>query len=311
MDEIRTVITQESAKISCNFEQVEKAIQNTLSEYKGAVFTEDSKTYAKKIVASLRAQKKNLQDSLRDEKKKFMQPWDEFEARAKQLIAMYDEPIDLINGQVQAFEENRIAEKKRLIEQIYSELVPEELASYISLQQIYNQKWENATVKEKEIRQEIIEISEKTQKDIETISSMESDAVPKALSMYQTSRDLSEAVSYINSYERQKQEILAKEQERKRQEEEERIRREEREKLLAEQRAKEEQEAALQQAEIEKNAAVEQAKEEAAQEVIDSLIPDVNGETTLYEYRLSLSDDAKAKLEMYLDSVGIEWELIV
>lgn len=311
MDEVRTVITQESAKISCNFEQVEKAIQETLSEYKGAVFTESSKTYAKKHVASLRAQKKALQDNLREEKKKYMLPWDEFEAQAKRLIAMYDEPINLINGQVQAFEEKRIAEKKQLIEHIYSELVSDELSSYIPMSQIYNPRWENATVKEKEIRKEIAEITLKTKKDIETISHMESDAVSKALSIYQTCLDLTEAISYINNYERQKQEILVKEQERKRQEEEERIRREERERMLAEQKAKEEQEAALRQAEIEKNAAVEQAKEEAAQEVIDSLIPDADGETALYEYRISLSDDAKMKLEMYMDSVGIEWEMIL
>lgn len=310
MEEVRTVITQESAKISCNFEQVEQAIQSVLAEYKGAVFTEDSKVYAKKHVAGLRAQKKTLQDNLREEKKKYMQPWDEFEAQAKQLINMYDEPIDLINGQVQAFEEKRIAEKKQLIEKIYSEMIAEELTQYIPLQKIYNVKWENATFKEREIRQEMFELSEKTKKDIQTISNMESDAVPKALSMYQTSLDINEAISYINSYERQKHEILAKEQERKRQEEEERIRREERERILAEQRAREEQEAALQQAEIEKNAAVEQAKEEAAQEVINNLIPDADGETSLYEYRISLSNDAKMKLEMYMDSVGIEWELM-
>lgn len=310
MEEVRTVITQESAKISCNFEQVKQAIQSVLAEYKGAVFTEDSKAYAKKHVASLRAQKKTFQDNLKKEKKKYMQPWEEFEAQAKQLINMYDEPIDLINGQVQAFEEKRIAEKKQLIEKIYSEMIAEELLQYIPLEKIYNAKWENATFKERDIRQEMFELSEKTKKDIQTISNMESDAVPKALSMYQTSLDLTEAISYINSYERQKQEILAKEQERKRQEEEERIRREERERMLAEQRAKEEQEAALQQAEVEKQIAVEQAKEEGAQEVIDSLIPDADGETSLYEYRISLSDDAKMKLEMYMDSVGIEWELM-
>lgn len=310
MEEVRTVITQESAKISCNFEQVKQAIQSVLAEYKGAVFTEDSKAYAKKHVASLRAQKKTFQDNLKEEKKKYMQPWEEFEAQAKQLINMYDEPIDLINGQVQAFEEKRIAEKKQLIEKIYSEMIAEELLQYIPLEKIYNAKWENATFKERDIRQEMFELSEKTKKDIQTISNMESDAVPKALSMYQTSLDLTEAISYINSYERQKQEILAKEQERKRQEEEERIRREEREKMLAEQRAREEQEEALRQAEIEKNVAVEQAKEEGAQEVIDSLIPDADGETSLYEYRISLSEDAKKKLEMYMDSVGIEWELI-
>lgn len=310
MDEIRTIITQESAQITCNFEQVEQAIQSVLAEYKGAVFTEESKAYAKKIVASLRAQKKALQDNLREEKKKYMLPWDEVETQAKRLINMFDEPINLINSQVQAFDEKRIVEKKQLIEHIYFELVPDDLSSYIPMSQIYNPKWENVTVKEKEIRKEITEISLRTKKDIETISSMESDVVSKALSIYQTSLDLTEAVSYINNYERQKQEILAKKQERKQQEEEERIRREEREKMLAEQRAKEEQEEALRQAELEKNAAVEQAKEEAAQEVIDSLIPDADGETSLYEYRISLSDDAKMKLEMYMDSVGIEWELI-
>lgn len=310
MEEVRTVITQESAKISCNFDKVEQAIQSVLAEYKGAVFTEDSKTYAKKHVASLRAQKKTFQDKLREEKKRYMMPWEEFEEQAKRLINMYDEPIDLINGQVQAFEEKRIAEKKQLIEKIYSEMIAEELMQYLPLQKIYNAKWENATFKVNEIRQEMSELSYRTMKDIQTISNMESDVVPKALSMYQTSLDLTEAISYINSYERQKQEILAKEQERKRQEEEERIRREERERMLADQRAKEEQEAALRQAEIEKNAAVEQAKEEGAQEVIDSLIPDADGETSLYEYRISLSDDAKMKLEMYMDSVGIEWELM-
>ena len=44
MEEVTAVITQESAKISCNFEQVENALHDRLSEYEGAVFTEDSKT---------------------------------------------------------------------------------------------------------------------------------------------------------------------------------------------------------------------------------------------------------------------------
>ncbi len=343
MEEVTAVITQESAKISCNFEQVEKALHDRLSEYEGAVFTEDSTTIAKKHVASLRAQKKTFQDNLRDEKKRYMQPWDEFEAQAKRLIAMYDEPINLINGQVQAFEENRIAKKRELISQIYEELVPEDLSEYIPLKRIYNQKWENATTKEKDIRNEISSAAEKVQKDIATISAMESASESNALLIYRTNLDLTEAVSHINAYERQKQEILAREQERIRREEEERVRQEERERMLAEQRAREEKEAAIRQAEMEKQealrraeeekaealrqaelarqeearraeeekaAAVERAKEEAAQEVINSLIPDDGDETELYEYRISLSADAKEKLEMYMDSVGIEWEMM-
>lgn len=310
MNEVTAIITQEQAKISCNFEQVKEAIQETLAEYKGAVFTEDSKTYAKKHVASLRSKKKDLQDNLREAKKEYMKPWDEFEGQAKELIALYDGPIDLINGQVQAFEEDRIAKKKELIEKIYGEMVPEELRGIIPENRIHNPKWENATFREKEIREEIAGIVTRTNRDIETIKSMDSEATEKALQVYRTSLDVMEAVTYIHNYDRQKQEIIEKEQERLRQAEEERVRREEREKVLAEQRAREEQEEAARRAEEEKAAAVERAKEEAAQEVIDSLIPDENGDTSLYEYRFALSADAKNKLEMYLDSVGIEWEII-
>ena len=310
MENVTAVITQESAKISCNFEQVEVAIKETLAEYKGAVFTEDSKAIAKKEVASLRSQKKALQDNLRTEKKRYMEPWDEFESQAKALIAMYDEPIDFINGQVQEFEIKRIEKKKELIEKIYSDMVPEELIGYIPLARIYNKKWENATTKEKDIRSEVLNFVEKTRKDIDIISGMKSEAVQEAFNIYRNELDLSLAIAHINSYEQQKQQIIKREQERLRREEEERVRREERERILAEQRAKEEQEAAQRKAEEEKVSAVEQAKKEAAQEVIDSSIPESNDSEDLYEYRISLSADAKEKLEMYMNSVGIEWEMI-
>lgn len=186
-------------------------------------------------------------------------------------------------------------------------------------------------------------MAERVQKDIATITGMGSEAEEKALGVYRANLDITEAVACINEYERQKQEILAREQERARREEEERIRREEQEKLLAEQRAREEKEAALRQAELEKQEAlrkaelerqealrraelerqeaerraeadkaaeVEQARETAAREVIENFIPDTEGDTELYEYRISLSSDAKEKLEMYMDSVGIEWEMI-
>ncbi len=310
MKEVTAIITQEKAKVSCNFGQVKEAISETLAEYKGAVFTEDSKAYAKKHVASLRKQKKAFQDNLRDEKEKYMEPWNEFEDQAKELIAMYDDPINLINGQVQAFEEDRIAKKKELISKIYGEMVSAELAEYIPLSRNYNKKWENATTKEKDIRKEIHQLIEKTRQDISMICGMDSDAEKTALGMYKANPDITAAISYINSYERQKQEIIAKEKEKQRREKEERIRQEEREKALVEQRTMEEKEAAARWEELEKEQAVEQAKKEATQEFIDSLIPDAAEESELYQYRIALSTDAKNKLEMYMDSIGIEWEVI-
>lgn len=309
MELMHAVVTQESAKISCNFEQIETAIKEKLSQYEGIVFEEGSKSYAKKDVARLRAEKKNFQDNLREEKRKYMAPWEVFESRANALIDMYDEPINLINGQLQAFEKKRVKEKKELIARIYSEAVPESLRDCIPLERIYNPKWENATVKEKAVRQEIAEAAERVGSDISTILGMQSEKAEEAVQVYKKNMSLSEAVAYLNRYERQKQEILAKEQKRRWAEEESRIRKAERERLLEEQRRTADREAAARKAQEEKAAAVEEARLAAEQEVMGRLIPDdMEARVASYIYRILLTPDAKGKLEMFMDSVGIEWE---
>lgn len=320
MEEVRAVITQQEGTVSCNFAEVEAYIKERLKEYDGAVFTEESKGYAKKELAKLRAEKKELNDNLREAKKKYMAPWDAFEPKAKELINLFDEPIILIDGQVKAFEEDRIEQKKALIEAIYTELVGD-LADIIPLGRIYNPKWENATMKEKAIREEVLAQATAARIALDTIHGMHSDAETKALDVFKQTLSLPEAISCINAYEAQKAEILRKEQERQREEELERIRREEREKLEAERKALEEQEAqrraaeeALEeqrrQLEAEKQAAVEHARETGAQEVIESLTPDAENDTRLYEYRVALSGKGKEAFEVYMDSVGIDWEMI-
>lgn len=321
MEEVRAVIVQQEGTVSCNFEEVEGYIKERLKEYDGAIFTEESKGYAKKELAKLRAEKKELNDNLRDAKKKYMAPWDAFEPKVKELINLFDEPITLIDGQVKAFEEDRITQKKALIEAIYTELVGD-LVDIIPLARIYNPKWENATTKEKAIREEVVAQATAARIALDTIRGMRSDAESKALDVYKQTLSLPEAISCINAYEAQKAEILRKNQERQREEELERIRREEREKLEAERKALEEREAqrraaeeALEaqrrQLEAEKQAAVEQARETGAQEVIESLTPDSEEDTQLYEYRVALSKNGKNAFEMYLDSVGIDWEEMV
>lgn len=311
MNDIHVTIMQEKAKISCNFDQVKAAIEERLSWYNGITFIEDSKGYAKKDIASLRKEKKELQDNLREAKKMYMKPWEEFEEQTKELISLYDKPITKIGDQLRELEEKRVAEKALLISQWYTDLIPEDMREYLPLDAIYNPKWENATMTKKKVCEELYQLCENTRSAVNTIKSMGSESVEKALEMYKRDLNLTNAIAYINRYERQKQEILIREQERQRREEAERIRLEEREKILAEQKAQTEKEAALRQAEEEKAEAVELAKAEAAQEVIDSLIPDAGEkEAAPYQYQIYLSPDAKDKLEMFMDSVGIEWELM-
>lgn len=302
------VVTQQNAVIKCDFESAKAYLKERLNEYNGVLFTEDMKKDAKQAVADLRKEKKELIDRVKEVKKEYMRPFDEFNAQAMEVIEMYDEPINFINEQVTDYERKRIAEKQEYIKALYEEYIgcDELMVEYLPLAKIYNPKWENATTNRKAILTEMCGYMDNAKMSIQNIKAMNSDVEEIALKMYKDTFDLTKCILYINNHERQKAEILAREQERIRREEEERIRREERAKMEAERKAQEEKEALLRQADIEK----QQAIEEARQEVVDSLIPTFEGIPTLYEYRMSLTEDAKGKLEMYLDSVGIEWEMM-
>jgi hypothetical protein len=294
-------VSPKCGQIVCDFEGAKAYLQSRLDEYKGVIFTEDTKKDAKQTVADLRKEKKAFEDRVKEVRNEYMTPFNAFAEQAMELIAMYDEPINFINAQVADFERKRIEEKRVLINQLYEEFIgcDEEIAEYLPLQRIYNTKWENATVNRSAIAREIVDYKENAKQAITAIKAMHSDVEDVALKMYKESLDTTRCILYINQHEQQKAEILAREQERIRREEEERIRREERTRIEAEMRAEEE-----------KRVAVEQAKEEAVQDVVESLTPTFVGESSLYEYRISLTKDAKEKLETYMDSVGIEWEMM-
>lgn len=323
-------VVQKAGSISCDFEGAKAYLKEQLSAYNGMVFTEDTKKSAKETVADLRKQKKALAERVKEVKEEYMAPFDRFNAMAQELYLLYDEPISFINGQVEGFEKRRVEEKRALIREAYGELMVG-MEDVLPLERIYDKKWENATTTQKAIRAAMMERKDAAKQAIATIREMGSDVEEAAMAMYLETYDVQKCILYITNHEKQKQEILAREQERIRREEEERIRREEREKLEAERRAAEELQRVRERAEAEvqeaiadaekvaaeANAAiaevgamVERAREEAAQETIDRFIPDGGGEEDLYEYRMSLSKDAKDKLETYMDSVGIEWEMM-
>lgn len=323
-------VVQKAGSISCDFEGAKAYLKEQLSAYNGMVFTEDTKKSAKETVADLRKQKKALAERVKEVRQEYMAPFDRFNAMAQELYLLYDEPINFINGQVEGFEKRRIEEKRAMIREAYGELMAG-MEDVLPLERIYDKKWENATTTQKAIRAAMMERKEAAKQAIATIREMGSDVEEAAMAMYLETYDVQKCILFITNHEKQKQEILAREQERVRREEVERIRREEREKLEAERRAAEELQRVRERAEAEvqeaiadaekvaaeANAAlaevgarVERAREEAAQETIERFIPEGDGEEDLYEYRISLSKDAKDKLETYMDSVGIEWEMM-
>ena len=292
---MEVLVTQQAGVINCDFDSAKRYLSEQLEIYRGMVFTEDSKKEAKSTIADLRKQKSAFSDRVKEVKKEYMKPFEEFQAKANELISLYDEPILFINDQVSEFERKRIEEKKERIEKIYDEFMGD-MKEILPLTKVYNPKWENSTFTEKKIKDEMVTTRLTVIQGLEAIRQMNSDVEETAIQMFLQDYDITKAILYINNHERQKAEILAREQERIKKEEEERIRREERRRIEEEQRHKKE---------------IELAKEEAEQEVISSYIPDGDdSDQTKYVYHITLTPDAKNKLEMFMDSVGIEYELI-
>lgn len=224
MEEIRVNVEQKNGVIGFNFEEIKEKLNSELEIYKNMIFTEDSKTKAKKTIASLRKLKKSINDRKLEVKKSFMIPYTNFEAQVKEVDNLIDKPIDFINNQLDEFERRRVEERASLISEIYTEIMEEhgEASGYLPLQRIYDSKWENATTTKKAITEAIADRVNHVEKDLCIIRSMESEFEDKGIVKYKETLELSNAIEIMNQYQKQKEEILRRqEEEAKRKAEEE------------------------------------------------------------------------------------------
>jgi len=298
MNEMNLTIKPIAGNVECDLTAIKNHLDEQLELYRNMVFTEETKKDAKTSVAELRKGKKALADNIKEAKEKYMIPWNAFNEKAQEIVKLFDEPIDVINEQISAFEEKRKSEKREQIKAAYEEIIADsDIKDYVTLEKIFDARWENATVSINQIKSAMCEIKLNSKTAIATIKSMNSDIEDRVLANYFNDFDLPKAIQTISNHEQQKRDILAREQERIQRETEERIRREEREKIAAEKAKAEE---------------IERAKAEAVEiaqaEVIESFIPDNCGEILDVTYYIKLTEDAKAKLEMFMDSIGIEYE---
>nr|DAO55950.1 MAG TPA: Protein of unknown function (DUF1351) [Caudoviricetes sp.] len=220
MQEINLLVEQKDGSIETNFEEIKVALAAGLEEYKGMVFTAESQPEAKRTVASLRKLKKAMNDRRIEIKKTFMAPYTNFEAQVKELDKLIDEPIDFISGQIEEFERRRVEAKKAMICEIYTGIMAEHgtVMEYLPLDRIYDSRWENSTTTQKAITEAITAHVEHVEKDLDTIRAMESEFEDKGLAKYRATLELSDAITAMNQYQKQKEEILrrqAEEEQRK------------------------------------------------------------------------------------------------
>ena len=296
--------------IDWNMDEIKAQVQTIMTAYTDVVYTEDTMKSAKDDRATLNKFRKAIEDRRKEVKNKCLEPYNRFEAEVKEVVALIDEPLGIIDRQIKDYEEQQKAEKKAKIEEAYKNAIGD-LADVLPFEKVFDQRYLNTTYA---LAKAIGEISEKIIKvktDLETIDSMESEYKLNVKDVYVKTLDLSKAMAEERRLKDLKEKLEAdkkakEEAEAKRlaQEAERRAAAEEREKAEAEERAKREAEE-TQRREAEEKARQEAEAAKAAQPEAPAPQPEVKKYKATF-YCIGTMEQIQA-LGKYMTDNGIEF----
>lgn len=160
--------------IEFNFEELKTELTNGLEKYQNLTFTEETVKEAKDTRAKLNKFKEAIETRRKEIKNWCMKPYNDFEAKVKELTALVNEPIKQIDTQLQTFEDNRITAKRADITDFYNSAIGD-LERILPLEKIFNPKWLNSTYKMTTIENEIVEKIGKVKGDLNVIADLKLD----------------------------------------------------------------------------------------------------------------------------------------
>lgn len=177
--------------IEFNFEELKAEITAKTALYKNMVYTDDSIKQAKADKAALNKFITALEGKRKDVKKQCLQPYELFEKQMKELVAIVDEPVKLIDSQVKAYEDKQKADKLEKIQEFWEGT---EHPEWLKCNQIFDQRWLNASFSLKKVQEAIEERLIQIEADVATISSLPEFSF-EALEVYKQTLDLNKAIA--------------------------------------------------------------------------------------------------------------------
>lgn len=177
--------------IEFNFNELKQEITERASAYVNLVYTEEQIQDAKKDRANLNKFVKALSDERIKIKKECLKPYEDFEAKIKELDKIVSAAINNIDSQVKGYEEKKKQEK---LDEITNFFNSTEHPEWLHFAQIMNDKWLNASVSMKSIQEEINSRLEQISHDIVTLSNLPEFGF-EATEVYKRSLDINTALN--------------------------------------------------------------------------------------------------------------------
>ena len=183
-----------NTQIETNFEAVKAWLTEELAPYASMVVTPEAIGDAKRTRASIRRVKDSIDSQRKAIKKLWNKPYEEYEAKCKELTGIVDNAVTNIDGQIKEMENAEKMAKRDRLETLFSEQSTD-VAEYIRFEDIFDSKWLNATFSEIDAANAITAKIEETRDGLDAIRGMESPYEAAMLSEFAKSHSLAKAMS--------------------------------------------------------------------------------------------------------------------
>ncbi len=177
-------------KISWNHEEIKKEVTEKVSYYTNLVYTDEQIKEAKADRAKLNKFANVLDDKRKEIKKQCLAPYNDFEEKIKEIVAVVMEPIGMIDKQVKEYEEEKRQEKYKTIKEYWD---AKELPFPIELDRVLDKKWLNASTSLKSVHSAIDSIISTVEKDLVTLLDLPEFSF-EAVEVYKSTLSVSNAI---------------------------------------------------------------------------------------------------------------------
>lgn len=157
--------------IQFNFEELKQELEERVSEYTTLVYTADAIRQGKSDRAKLNALKKSLNDERIRLEREWMEPFQMFKSQVNELIGIVDQAVKAVDSQVQEFESMKKQEKYEQIMALWQEILHDKY-DWLNPQQVWNDKWLNASYSFKQIQKDLEEWDQKITADLGILGRM-------------------------------------------------------------------------------------------------------------------------------------------
>lgn len=146
--ELRIVPYQIPEKIEFNYEEIIREIEPVVNEKASIYYSDEDIPVAKKDRTKFNTFKKAINDERIRMKKEYMKPFEEFEAKVKDINALADKAVIAIDKQIKEYEGNQKREKLDKIKALWTQMaVPEGL----TMDKVYEERMLNTSFSMKKV----------------------------------------------------------------------------------------------------------------------------------------------------------------